>query len=66
MRPGRLGLVLDVGEQQLEEIVDAALVHLEPPLHIALAEGQLRVEHEMALQRLSMIRTTTGEPLPSP
>ena len=50
--PGRLGLVLDVGEQQLEEIVDAALHDLEPAVHVAFAEGQLRIEHEVPLEPL--------------
>ena len=38
--------------KQRQQIVDAALDHLEPPLHVALAEGQLRVEHQMPLEAL--------------
>ena len=44
--------MLQVTQQQLEEVIDAALLHLEPALHVALAEGELGIEDEMPLEPL--------------
>ena len=48
--PARQRLVERVGENQLQQVVDAALLHLEPAVHVALAEPQLRVVHELTFE----------------
>ena len=57
--PAGHGVILEIGEKQLEEIVDATLDHLEPAVHVGLAEGQLRVDHELPLD--AFILETEGD-----
>jgi hypothetical protein len=47
--PGGDGIDFGIAQKQLEQIVDAAALHAERAPHVALAQGQLRIEHQMPL-----------------
>src|SRR5262249_24655262 len=49
LRPKRPVRVVEIGEEQVEEIVDRAPLHDEPPIHVGLAERQCRIEEQQPL-----------------
>ncbi len=49
--PHPLALAPAVGGAEIEEVVEAALLHRQPAVHVGLAEGQIRADEEPAVQR---------------